>query len=182
MKSKKFFLITLMFIFLCVSNLFARAFEEYVLTPKLGIVSLIPTRAIDDPKDTEHWPLGLSIDFDAKFNHKSGFTLMTTANIWVIIDLNVKPPAIPVMPILLPNIMLGYTYGINQNFQFTIASGLGFSIPFFVPTIPLQFDFSYFFNNKYGITVTLKNDFAIIPNPVALMDFAELSIGAGFRL
>ncbi len=182
MKYKKSLCAILFFILLGFSNLFATGFEEHILTPKFGFFACIPTSSLDDPKNTEHWPLGPSIDFDAKFNHKSGFSFMTTANIWVTVDLNAKPPAIPVAGLLLTNVLFGYTHGVSQNFEFTIATGVGLAVPFLVPTIPLHFDFSYFFNEKYGITVTLINHFGIMPKPVALIDFAQLSIGASFRL
>ncbi len=173
--------------FLSISSLSARAFEEYILTPKLGVSLTLPTGK--EHVAFQAWHAGPSIDFDAKFNHKSGFSFLITNSICSIIDMDLKPPTWKFQPSPFLSFLFGYTYGVGQNFQITAAAGISLALSFTAPSIPVQLDFSYFFTKEYGICCSLTNNFIIgIPYETALEtkqwlnDFIEISVGANFRL
>ncbi len=187
MKLNKKFFIVLFFAFLSVSLLSARAFEEYILTPKLGASLTLPTEK--EHPAFQAWHAGPSFDFDAKFNHKSGFSFLITNSICSIIDMDLKPPTWKFQQSPFLSFLFAYTYGVGQNFQFTAGAGISFALSFTAPSIPIQLDFSYFFTKEYGICCSLTNNFIIgIPYKTSLgttqwfNDFIEISIGASFRL
>ncbi len=184
--NKKFFLVVIC-AFLTLSSLSARAFKEYILTPKLGVSLTLPTGK--EHPAFQAWHVGPSIDFDAKFNHKSGFSFLITNSICSIIDMDLKPPTLKFQQSPFLSVLFGYTYGVGQNFQVTAAGGISFALSFTAPSIPVQLDFSYFFTEEYGICCSLTNNFIIgIPYETALgttqwfNDLIEISVGASFRL
>lgn len=187
MKVKKIFFIIAIFIILGASELSASFFKECVLTPKLGTSMTIPTNATVHPT-FKGFHLGPSLDFDAKFNHNSGFSFLITVPIYSIINPNAQAPTPHFLLEPFLNLLVGYTYGVGKNFQFTLAAGIG--LTFFAHlAIPVQADFSYYFTKKYGIAASITNIIAIsFPNKhevkpmTRLTDFLEISIGANFRL
>ncbi len=187
MKINKKFFIVLLCVFFSLSSLSAKIFEEYILTPKLGVSLTLPTGK--EHPAFQAWHAGPSIDFDAKFNHKSGFSFLITNSLCSIIDMDLKPPTWKFQQSPFLSFLFGYTYGLGKDFQFTAATGISVAASFTAPSIPVQLDFSYFLTEEYGICCSLTNNFVIgLPFKNSLgttqwfNDFIEISVGASFKL
>ncbi|EFW38263.1 DUF2715 domain-containing protein [Treponema phagedenis] len=163
-----------------------------MLAPKLGgswvmAYEANPRYRESDDKHVLHMG-GITLDFDALFNHKSGFSFLITNNIYLLINPTAinNPPAIPLIPLYSLNFLFGYTHGLGTNFEFTAAAGIGIStfvLSAFAISIPIQLNFVPYFTEKYGLYISVAENLAyIIESEGIFINTLNFSIGQSFRL
>ncbi len=139
--------------------------------------------------------LGLDSAFIMK---KNGFTIMANgaAVVMFIIQDNPDPYITNPYPhprgmglgaILNLELLFGYTYKPNNNFNLTIAAGPSFSV--FYPAITARLSTAYYFSKKCGLYVSVGNSFGFMSPKMyggrhswQLMNSTTFAIGPVFKL
>lgn len=185
---------TILFVFIVFnfSRLYAAGFKEHILSPKIGGAWIVPIHNMDTYDNTDnmaHSGAGI-INFDALFNHKCGFSFIISNNFYLLFEKNYLEESISkitVFPIYSLTFLFGYTYGIDNTFEFTIASGLGVLSTIWFLNFPLQINFAKYFNHKYGLYISIMENFCF--PPIKDEDYSSLyfnvfniSLGPCFRL
>ena len=171
----------LLIFFTFISILTVNTYSETILTtPSVGYDFLV----YGDVSGKNYIPIhGIHIGLNVGYIFENGYTfLFNTGGSIFFPEPSTYMFSIPLQ------FLHGYTFrSSDDKLHFMIGSGLGMSImPYVSFDIPLHLSFDYYFNNKYGINLTINEAFGI---DTLLLMFREwviknslkISIGPKFK-